>query len=113
MQVPFFCGVEIRNKRPHMAHLDASRCCVIDDERAANNIFHLARILPPGSKVRISQVLPAMININVFGTSSSREAPAAGTAQQMILRVRWEDGLVEDIDLHYRVAPGETAQSNS
>ncbi len=89
-----------------MGHIDSTRSCLADPERGAFNLALFDRVLPPGSFARISILQRSLIkvNFNLFSGPPRRDvAPRVGSRQRLFLRVFWDDGVKDDVDLAYEI----------
>ncbi len=102
---PFISGIVLENKRSATAHISARQSCLIDPELGAFNLFATDRILPAGAWVQINRVQPAYLTVEFSGDArDSQENLPAGASQRMLLRIEWDDGATESVDLAYEVA---------
>lgn len=118
---PLIASIVVENKRSIMAYLDSRRCCLIDPESGAFNLFRTNRIIPPKSWVRVNRVWPVDVIVNfnwVLGPyyadaaelqSVAEDVPAAGATQRVLLTVVWDDEKTEAADLPFEITGKEAA----
>ncbi len=94
----------VENKRDIFARIDAERSCLIDPNHGARNLLWKDAIIPPACWTRLRGVAPGLINIHWhWAVGSSRASQPTGGIQRVLLRVLWDDGVSETVDLTYEV----------
>lgn len=103
---PLIAVLDVENKRSVVGRIDAARSCLADPELGAFNLSMADRVLPPGSFVRISNLQQSFmtVNLNMFSGPPRRGvAPRVGSRQRIFLRVPWDDGAVDEVNLAYEI----------
>jgi hypothetical protein len=85
----------LENKRSVLGHVDATRSCLVDPVRGAQNLFTVDRIVPPHGWLRIDD-LPG-----------SAGGPAKAATQRMLLYFTWEDGVTATVDCSFSTKRGD------
>lgn len=97
--------LEIHNKRPVLAHVDASASYLMDDQFGAENLSPTDRVLPSEGWLRIESLrLPLSLRGAPLLIMRDNTLPDLTARRQSVrLTIRWEDGVVEPVDLEYQV----------
>jgi hypothetical protein len=117
-QDPLIAAIVVENNRPVMAHIDARKSCLIDPEQGAANLFLVDRVLPPSGWLRIRNVLPSYMTVNLLWGPYVVDSPAGqphplGARQRILLNFAWEDGVTETVDCSFEIQPVEETHVTS
>ena len=95
----------VENKRDIFARIDAERSCLIDPNHGATNLLWKDAIIPPLCWTEIKGAAPGLINVywNWPLFAFDRRPRPTGGKQRVLLRVLWDDGVSETVDLAYEV----------
>ncbi|MCK6482929.1 MAG: hypothetical protein HUU22_19615 [Phycisphaerae bacterium] len=98
-------ALEIHNKRPVLARVDAGASYLMDEKLGAENLVTADRVLPPEGWVRINSLrLPISAGNLAIMLIGNKDGPdLSGHPQTVRISVKWEDGVVEPVDIDYRL----------